>query len=99
MGQVPFSDVRQDAGEHIALWKLVIRKKLECNVSIRLISELAKKLDISKPMQLNLKDCIKERNEVYKKYREIKREAKKHRREFQDKLHDKYEKDDNVEIC
>ena len=33
MGQVPFSDASKIAGQHIGLWKMIIRKKLGCNVS------------------------------------------------------------------
>ena len=99
MGQVPFSDVRQNAGEHIALWKLVIRKKQGCNVSSKLISNLSKKLEVKRPMNLQLKDCYKERNNAYKRYKDIKKKAKEHRRTFQDKLHDDYERAGNDEMC
>jgi len=50
-------------------------------------------------MQVPLNDCYKERNNAYKKYREIKKKAKEHRRTFQDKIHDKYEKEGNDEMC
>ena len=66
MGQVPFSDVRQEAGAAIGLWKLVIRKKLGCNVSSKMIKEMTKSLDIDKPMQKSLKECTQLRNEAYK---------------------------------
>ena len=99
MGMVPFSDKRQKAGEKIELWKLVIRKKLGCNVSSRIISKLANKNDISKPMKLSMEQCIKHRSEAYKEYNKVKKDADKHRIKFQDKLHDKYESEGNDEMC
>ena len=90
MGQVPFSDTTKRAGSVINLWKLVIRKKLRCNVSSKLIKNLASQLGIKKPMDVPFDECKQRRNEAYKEYNKIKKDAKSHRRKMQDKLADAY---------
>ena len=95
MGQVPFSDTIKKAGTAINLWKLVIRKKLRCNVSSKLIKNLARYLDIKKPMDVPFEECKRRRNEAYKTYNKFKKEAKTLRPKMQDKIADAYVADGN----
>ena len=84
MGEVPFCHKLNAAGEMIGFWRLVIRKKLGCHVSIRLIKDNVKKLGIETYMRLTLHECKEKQKKAYKAYNEVKRDAPKHRMDMLD---------------
>ena len=56
MGEVPFApEVVQIEGRRISLRALVIRRKVGCHVRTKTIKRLAKKCEISKPLQHDIK--------------------------------------------
>ena len=81
-GAVPYTSELATAGKSIHLWNIVIRKKKGQKISSRYISRLAKKVGVSKPTDLSLKDCEKERNIASNAYRKIKRNAQASRTIF-----------------
>ena len=81
-GSVPYSPDLSKIGKVINVWNNVIRKKRGCNISSTYIKRIAKKSDILNPMSLSIEDCVKERNLASKKYKELKRNAKKNRIQF-----------------
>ena len=81
-GTVPYSPELSNIGKVINVWNNVLRKKRGCNISSTYIKRISKKAGISKPMDLSMEDCIKERNLASKKYRKLKRVAKKNRIQF-----------------
>ena len=74
-GAVPYTPELSKAGKTIHLWNNIIRKKKGQNISTRYLKRLAKKAGISKPMELSLEDCEKERNLASKQYRKLKKDA------------------------
>ena len=81
-GAVPYSPELNSTGKEINVWNNVLRKKRGCNISSTYIKRISKRAGISNPMSLSIEDCIKERNTASKKYRKLKRNAKKNRIQF-----------------
>ena len=81
-GSIPYTPELATAGKTIQLWNNVIRKKKGQKISTRYINRLAKKVGISKPTDLTLIDCEKERNLASRSYRKLKKNAQTSRTIF-----------------
>ena len=75
MGSVPSSDDLTLAGMHIRLWRNVIRKKVGCKISSKLIQRIANECGISCPMQKSLTEAINLRADAWRNYYSAKSDA------------------------
>ena len=75
MGAIPPSEELTNAGTHIQLWRNVIRKKVGCKISSKLIQRLACDCDVNSPMSTTLQEAILLRSEAWKNYYQAKDDA------------------------
>ena len=75
MGAIPSSEELTNAGTHIQLWRNVIRKKVGCKISSKLIQRLACDCDVNSPMSTTLQEAILLRSEAWKNYYQAKDDA------------------------
>ncbi len=75
MGAIPSSEELTNAGTHIQLWRNVIRKKVGCKISSKLIQRLACDCDVNSPMSTTLQEAILLRSEAWKNYYQAKGDA------------------------
>ena len=69
MGAVDFAPEEvQVYGKIIRLWGLVIRRLKGCKVGYRVVTTLARSLDIENPMQYSVEEATKYRSEAWRKY-------------------------------
>ena len=78
---------------------MVIRKKRKCNISTRLIIDTVSRLSVEKPLQFSLSEIRKRLQLAYKKYKQVKIDAKKHRRNMQDRLAEEKAKAGNEDVA
>jgi hypothetical protein len=82
MGEVPFSPELSAARSQIKLWKAVISWKMGTKHNMKYIQRLERKTNIQGSRATTLAEAKNHRKEAYKRYWDIKRQAKELRQEF-----------------
>ena len=75
MGEVPWSTTLQIARNEIQLWANVVARKKGMKVNTRFISRLEKKANISHALRCTLLISVLRRQEAYKRYYLLKKNA------------------------
>ena len=87
-GGKPYTPELNRLGRQIDAWRMIVKKKLGCNISTRKIKRAALTHDIPHISTLTLEDCIRERARAYSEYFQYAKNVKIHRPDFLDKLAD-----------
>ena len=96
-GEVAFApDDVQKYSMRAELWDLVVQKKLGCHINYSRIRRLAKKCNISNPMQYQLEYAKKKRKRARKKYYRVRPHSYELRREWLEKKAEYKEKEEGV---
>ena len=87
-GKVEFSPELSGIAREGRLWDMVLKRLKGCKVSMKLITRIAKKCDISHPLSLPQGEVNEKRDAAWKKYSEMKPHAREIRDRWLDQLAD-----------
>ena len=96
-GDVAFApDDVQKYSMQAELWDLVVQKKLGCHINYSRIRRLAKKCNVSHPMQYTLSKAKKKRKKMRKKYYKVKPHSNELRKNWLEKKAEYKEKEEGI---
>lgn len=98
-GDVPSSDLLNHYGCQIFLWTLVIRKKLGCKVSSRLIMRTAGEYGVENPMSVSTDLAREWRVQAWKDYDATKEDAVPIRENYMTRMYEKVADEEGLDIA